>query len=570
MNKLSCIRTMAAGLFIWIGGENGALAQTLPPAPLPPISRHSLNKRPPSDAKQLSLAPQRSPLPLAATSAPSPWRPLTRQPPFNPGAMLLLTDGTLMVHDQGPKNNGSSNWWRLTPDINGGYLNGTWSKLAPLPAGYAPLYFACAVLADGRVIIEGGEYNNGQEAFTNLGAIYDPVHNTWTPVPPPTGEEWSMIGAASSTVLANGTFMIGGVFTAEQAEFHPEVIPPNNPWCIVGGTEKGKADINSEETWTLLPNWQMLTVDANLTNNSELYHPADGTWTSLRTIDPLPYVDPTGGGNEMGPQILRPDGSVVAIGATGYTGVFDSEKGAWTKGPPFPMVGGVQYSMADGPAALLPSGKVLLMASPGVNHQPPSHFFLLDGFSLTQIPVDPKNTANLSAYYGYMIVLPTGEVMFNSRLGDIELYTDTGLPAASAAPMIVAPVIATSTVASAAIKIQSTGPFPKECLSIPTMLVAGQSYCIPGRQLNGVSQAAAYAEGYQSATNYPLVRIVNAKTKHVFYARTFGQSGMWVTHNAESWTHFTVPAGIEAGAATLFAVANGIASNPVSVTVAKK
>jgi hypothetical protein len=100
--------------------------------------------------------------------------------------------------------------------------------------------------------------------------------------------------------------------------------------------------------------------------------------------------------------------------------------------------------------------------------------------------------------------------------------------------------------------------------------VAGQSYCLPGRQLNGVSQAATYAEGYQSATNYPLVRIVNAKTNHVFYARTFGQSGMWVTHNADSWTCFAVPAGIEAGAATLFAVANGIASNPISVTVAKK
>jgi hypothetical protein len=100
--------------------------------------------------------------------------------------------------------------------------------------------------------------------------------------------------------------------------------------------------------------------------------------------------------------------------------------------------------------------------------------------------------------------------------------------------------------------------------------VAGQSYCLPGRQLNGVSQAATYAEGYQSATNYPLVRIVNAKTNHVFYARTFGQSGMRVTHNADSWTRFTVPAGIEAGAATLFAVANGIASNPISVTVAKK
>jgi hypothetical protein len=77
------------------------------------------------------------------------------------------------------------------------------------------------------------------------------------------------------------------------------------------------------------------------------------------------------------------------------------------------------------------------------------------------------------------------------------------------------------------------------------MLVAGMSYTLIGTQLNGVSQAAAYAEGYQSATNYPLVRIVIAKTKHVFYARTFGHSGMGVAHGAASSTHFTVPAGIE-------------------------
>ncbi|WGJ13529.1 kelch repeat-containing protein [Methylocapsa sp. D3K7] len=570
MNKLSCIWTMAAGLFVWIGGENGALAQTLPPAPLPPISRHSL-KPPSSDTKQLSAAAQRFSQPLAAASGPSPWRPLTRQPPFNSGAMLLLTDGTLMVHDQGAKNNGSSNWWRLTPDINGSYLNGTWSKLAPLPAGYAPLYFACAVLADGRVIIEGGEYNNGLESFTNLGAIYDPVTNKWTPVPPPKGEEWSMIGAAASTVLAiDGAFMIGGVFTNEQALFHPADLS----WFVpLKDKGNGKADINSEETWTLLPNTDVLTVDANNTDplmNSELYLPPDGSWISGgSTKVNLPDIDEKGGGtHEMGPQLLRPDGTVFAAGATGHTAIFTpggvGEAGSWTPGPDFPKSGGVQYGISDGSAALLPSGKVLLTASPGVNHLPPTHFFVFDGKALQPV-IDTPNAAKLSSYYGYMIVLPTGQVMFNSRLGDIELYTDTGPIAPNAAPVIAAPEAASRSL------ISHTRAFPPDCLSVPTTLVAGTTYCLPGRQLNGLSQAASYAEGYQSATNYPLVRIermVNAKTKHVFYARTSGHSGMAVTPNENSFTYFTVPAGIETGAATLYAVANGIASNPVSVNVA--
>jgi hypothetical protein len=83
-----------------------------------------------------------------------------------------------------------------------------------------------------------------------------------------------------------------------------------------------------------------------------------------------------------------------------------------------------------------------------------------------------------------------------------------------------------------------------------------------------VSQGAYYGNDYQSATNYPLVRIVNAATGHVFYARTFLPSGMSVTPGAAGSTNFTVPVGIEPGAATLFAVANGIASAPVSVSVA--
>ena len=179
------------GLFVWTVGLDAAWAQTPPPPPLPPVSHQTFKRR---QAQPDMKQPVTSPQPLARTvplsaAAPSPWRRLTRQPPFIAGAMLLLTDGTVMVHDQGAKNNGSSNWWRLTPDVNGSYLNGTWSKLASLPAGYAPLYFASAVLADGRVIIEGGEYNNGQEVFTNLGAIYDPVTNKWTPVSPPEGRD---------------------------------------------------------------------------------------------------------------------------------------------------------------------------------------------------------------------------------------------------------------------------------------------------------------------------------------------------------------------------------------------
>jgi hypothetical protein len=56
------------------------------------------------------------------------WSPLAHQPTFGAGTMFLLTDGTVMC-----QNSGTSHWWKLTPDINGNYVNGTWSALADGP-----------------------------------------------------------------------------------------------------------------------------------------------------------------------------------------------------------------------------------------------------------------------------------------------------------------------------------------------------------------------------------------------------------------------------------------------------
>src|SRR5947199_7383971 len=123
------------------------------------------------------------------------WEPLTNQPTFNPGVMLLLTDGTVIMHSE-PNcltctTTDYSSWYKLTPDSSGSYVNGTWTQVASLPATYSPLYHSSAVLPDGRLIIEGGEYllSLDQTQFiptwTAQGAIYDPVTNAWTMVAPP-------------------------------------------------------------------------------------------------------------------------------------------------------------------------------------------------------------------------------------------------------------------------------------------------------------------------------------------------------------------------------------------------
>jgi hypothetical protein len=83
-----------------------------------------------------------------------------------------------------------------------------------------------------------------------------------------------------------------------------------------------------------------------------------------------------------------------------------------------------------------------------------------------------------------------------------------------------------------------------------------------------LSQAASFGDEDETATNYPLVRITNQATHHVFYAKTHDHSTMAVaTGSAIVSTNFDVPPGVETGASSLVVVANGIPSKAVSVTV---
>lgn len=466
----------------------------------------------------------------AAANAASAWQQLVHQPPFNPGAMILLTNGTVLVQSDGANASGSGKWWLLRPNSAGSYVDGTWSKAGSLPAGYAPLYFASAVLPDGRVIIMGGEYNQGKEAWTNRGAMYNPVTNKWGEMGHPSGSGWVRIGDAPSTVLANGTFMIGASGfsgTKSEALLNASTLT----WQHTGG---GKADGNGEEGWSLLPDGQVLTVDTIDVGNTEIYTPATGKWTSAGNT-PVRLVDVHG---EVGPQVLRPDGTVFAAGATGSNAIYDTATGQWSAGPKFPKLSGRQLDVADGPAAVLPDGDVLVAASAG-EYKPPARFFDFNGSTLKMV-TSPPNVANVASNYVFMMVLPTGQVLVNDRSGEFEVYNSSGSPDPSWLPAIT---------------------------TAPTALTASHNYTLSGTQLNGLTQAAAYGDDYQSATSYPLVRLTSIASGSVVYARTHGMTSMSIAPGAPSSVSFTVPATITPGAYTLAVVANGLTSAGVAVTV---
>jgi len=517
-----------------------------------------LKPLPPREARHSVAAPA-----LRSASAASPWQPLKNQPPFTanscnegvPGAAnpLLLTDGSVIVQDAG-----CQDWWRLTPDNKGSYANGTWKQIASLPSGYAPLYHSSAVLPDGRVIIEGGEYNFFDPVWTNLGAIYDPVVDAWKPVNPPAG--WTTIGDAQGTVLANGIFMQSNCCTREAALLDPVTLT----WTATG---KNKFDPNDEEGWTLLPNGKVLTVDAYVPipptqydpngTNSELYNPKTGSWSSAgSTIVQLWDSRAACGGFtknttfEVGPAVLRADGTVFYTGSntcpdgSGNTAIYNSYTGKWRAGPVFPEIDGVKdINIADGPASWEPNDKVLMMASPNFG-DPPSFFFEWDGHQLSQVP-GPPNAPIDGSFYGNMLVLPTGQILLTDFSTDIELYNPSNTLASKLLQRAIAPVV----------------------LFTEHFLARGGSYQVFGLSFNGITQGAAYGDDVQAATNFPLVRITNLRTSHVFYSRTHDHSSMGVTRGALGSTHFDVPAVQETGPSMLEVVANGVASRPIPVII---
>jgi hypothetical protein len=523
-----------------------SFAQTLTAAASPAVSASpvfpwAIGVRLPLPASGPPAAPDMQKM-TAPVQSQSTWTRTTNNPPANLGTILLLTDGTVIAHEENDQNNNfaTRNWYKLTPDINGSYINGTWSSIAPLPVGYGPLFFGSAVLPDGRVVVEGGEYNQYGGNFTRLGAIYDPVADAWTNVNPPSG--WNSIGDASTVVLNNGTLMLANAVTAQAALFNASTLT----WTPTGS---GKFDINDEEGWTLLPSGKVLTVDAYVQHyqsngmNYEIYDPNNGSWSVAGTT-PVQLWDSAAncGGQsrasyEVGPALLLPNGTVFATGANscgpGHTAIYKVGSGTWAAGPDFPG----NLDIADGPAALEPNGKMLMMTSPLIFNAG-SIFFEWDGSNLNQVS-GPPNAPNVSSFQGHLLVLPTGQIMYTDYTNDVEIFTPTAgnynwAPSASLASLAIS---------------------------------RGSSFVLVGFKFNGLSQATAYGDDLQTATNYPIVRITNVATGHVFYCRTHDHSTMAVGYAGPAKTSVDIPANMETGQSYLEVVANGIPSERYTIQI---
>jgi hypothetical protein len=498
--------------------------------------------RPDPNMPTVHVGPYEAPYVAPKKSKSGKWTDVGNLPSFTsygPWEPQLLTDGTVLIASAG-----TNQWYKLTPDSKGKYNDGTWTAIAKAPSNDCPLYYANQILTDGRMIENGGEYNNCGSGESTAGALYDPVGNSWTSVSPPSG--WGEIGDADSIILPNGIYMLAECCNANQALA-----------SISGTTVTWKAQTgygsNSEEDWIALPGGNVLTVDVwNIGSNYddyEIYNTSAGTWSLAgKTPDLL-----TNSSKELGPGPLTPSygsqGTIIQFGAaptTGANDIYDVASGTWTSGP-IMEVSGTIYDCADAPAATLPDGNVLVQASPGV-YASPSHFWEFSiskkgNVTATQVN-DTKESPNDPSYFGNLLLLPTGQVLWDDSQDstrEVSLYTPKGKPNKKWLPVV-------SSVSNS-LTVGSTGN------------------AISGTNFNGFDLGGVYGDDAQEATNYPIVRITNTSTGDVCFGRSYGFSTMGVWTTGTTNATFDLPNTCETGASTLQVVVNGIASKRVSVTL---
>lgn len=481
----------------------------------------------------------------------SKWDALKNQPSFNADSTLLLTDGSVMVHEFQ-----SNKWHKLSPDANGSYVNGSWSDMAPMldnsaiPTSsggptYAPTFFASAVFADGRVFVAGGEYNGSQSTASDMlnAEIYDPATDSWKIISTPAG--WTGIGDGISCVLPDGRLLLGNFNSTSTALYDPDT----DIW-VAGGGGGAKNDSCSEETFTLMANGNVLTVECSSGQNAEQYIPSSDKWVSAgATGNALPQPC-SGQVAEIGPALLLPHGRVFAVGASGNTALYTPDPnpqnaGTWANGPTLVDSSSNTMFPMDAPGVLLTNGKVLIAASPAppCKYPGPTTFFLYDpSTNKAVIESDSGNSGN-ACFQGRFLLVPTGQVLFSNSGSDIRVYTPDAGGDASWKPALT---------------------------NVPATLVTGHTYVISGTQFNGLSQACSYGDDAQMATNYPIARLEQSNGT-VKYLRTSNHSTMAVaTQNNLVSTHLSIPDDTPTGQWNLRVIANGIASDPMAVTVGKQ
>jgi Putative Ig domain len=445
------------------------------------------------------------------------WTQLASAPPAGVNNCILLSDGTVLGM------NGDGVCVKLTPDIHGSYVHGTWKTLAAM--NQSRLFFSSQLLTNGNLWVAGGEDGAGGSSAE----LYDTLNNVWTVIPPP-ASGYPDFSDSISEILPDGNPLVCPVYLSTGCLIYNVI---SNNWQTAASCRASQ----DEADWVKLPGDNIVTIDA-FSQNSEHYIPSLNEWVADGRV-PVPLYDSSIG--ELGSGHLLPNGKVFYLGSTTNTAIYTpgatiTSPGTWVAGASIPNGLGAP----DAPAAMMVNGKILCCLGPWGTYNGPSSFYEYDytdnTFAQVNAPDGGSTLGNTAPLGTSMLDLPDGTVLFvdGQNSSSLYIYTPDGAPLAAGQPVI------------NSITENSDG-----------------SYHLTGTGLNGISEGAAYGDDEQMNDNYPLVRLTNNVSKNVYYARTYNWNSTSVqTGNQVLATEFTLPQNLPAGTYSLVVTAVGNPSAP--------
>lgn len=211
-----------------------------------------------------------------------------------------------------------------------------------------------ATLIDGRVLVAGGFIVRPGTAGTDIVEIYDPLEDQWSVAAPMNTAR----GYHVTTVLADGRVLVAGGQVDSTKHNSAEIYDPlTDTWELVASMNQIRTAANA----TTLKDGRVLVVggdDENSvrTKTCEIYCPVNDEWTYVADI-PFPKIAMS--------LVTLSDGRVMMLG--GNSGAVGSMAGdqdtyfyfpdtdEWVRGPDMPE------SRSRGTAALIDENRILLM-----------------------------------------------------------------------------------------------------------------------------------------------------------------------------------------------------------------
>lgn len=235
-----------------------------------------------------------------------------------------------------------------------------------------PCWFATARLPDGRGVVIGGQrltLGSGMTT-TNAVAAFDPKTNTWSPLAPLATARANHF----AVVLADGRILVGG---GESAASPPVALasveiydPPSATWTTAAPMKTARSFAGA----TLLSDGRVLVAGGEPLGGTptpiaaaEVFDPKSGTWSPAGT---LLLARTRAAVVTIGDRALIAGGNALdkmgALPETSSAEVFDPKSSTWTAAAP------MRVARTGFSAAGLPSGRALVAGSTVATATPPA------------------------------------------------------------------------------------------------------------------------------------------------------------------------------------------------------